>query len=316
MDDGVVYLNPRFYRPGTIEGRYLLGHEVAHVAQSRRNGGDIATELPVAEAVLEAELEADRIGRAAEASRHLGVLPPGRPPIRMLATRETSRSNWMRSGRSRRPPFDPRERARADDRLCPTAFRWAITDEDVRKVLVILQTVSMVTAHLSANLPRKYRHRLGNLDTDHYKHHRAQLASYWAERDRARPFSGEMKKAFETWTSKADPRGVGAQYAIGMNPRRKRLQGSVRGGRDHSRSPDDRDEARAEEATRKRRSNRPGEGREGLTRGGGFMPSSVAYPENHREQGVQRQRGARCSQDAGAYVHSPPESRGCHLAEP
>lgn len=61
MAGGIVYLNPTRYDPRTYEGRFLLGHEVAHVAQR-------AALAPVrgrAHAVAErAEVEAHLIGHA------------------------------------------------------------------------------------------------------------------------------------------------------------------------------------------------------------------------------------------------------------
>lgn len=60
MQDGVVYLNPERYDPETRAGRYLLAHEVAHVAQ-RSQTASLASVAPAARA---AEIEATTIGRA------------------------------------------------------------------------------------------------------------------------------------------------------------------------------------------------------------------------------------------------------------
>ena len=66
MSEGRVYLHPERYDPFTSEGRYLLGHEVAHVAQQRVVPSS-SSAMPMD--MHHAETEASWIGRAAAAGQ-------------------------------------------------------------------------------------------------------------------------------------------------------------------------------------------------------------------------------------------------------
>lgn len=79
-EDGVVYLAPDAYRPDTAAGRYLLGHELAHIAQSRRTGDGTADGRDAA------EFEANVIAEAYAAGRSFA---PPRATLSASAARDT-----------------------------------------------------------------------------------------------------------------------------------------------------------------------------------------------------------------------------------
>jgi hypothetical protein len=80
MEGGQVFLHPQAYDPETASGRYLLGHEMAHVAQQRQTGAV----SPVGRAgapVVHAETEAAAIGQRFAAGH-----APGRATAPLSAT--------------------------------------------------------------------------------------------------------------------------------------------------------------------------------------------------------------------------------------
>ena len=245
MDDGIVYFDPRSYHPATREGRYLLGHEVAHVAQRDNKGSVYTTELALSQSVAEAELEADRIGHAF-ASGSAFASPRLSLPARVVAA-----DSGVASVGEAAPPLGAdrkeldalvaqthqSELARIVDLLSYALTDWAVTDEDVRKVLTILEGFNMVTARsLVAALPAKYRKRLhNNLDTGHYKRQRTQvLAVYWgSDKSELKAHSGELRTAFNNMDLRqlSPLESAAAQYALqSMNEsdRRQLQQGKKR----------------------------------------------------------------------------------------
>lgn len=228
QEGNILYLHPREYRPESRAGRYLLAHEAAHAVQRGKNGWSRMAREDIRAGVVEAEAEADRIGRAFASRETFSA--PERPLTAHSLVAETGAHNVEIPAQqldAQRKELDAlvvqthrSELARMIDLLSYGFLDWAITDEDVRKVLDILQTLNMVGARsLVAALPWKYRRRLlDNLDTHHYKHYRAAvLAVYWGSSEaELKSFSGEMKSAFESMEIRLLDRieAAAAQYAI------------------------------------------------------------------------------------------------------
>ncbi len=233
QEHGEVFLHPDRYRPQEPAGRYLVAHELAHLAQRRVDArGDRKRQ-----GLAGAEREAHEIARAFVRRQ---ALP--RPAVALVSTLTAEHSGDVTTAATAvtceatkaEPSLDDQRReldglvaqtrsselARMIDLLSYGLLDWAVTDDDVTEVLRILMTLNMVGARsLVAALPIKYRHRLlDNLDTDHYKHHRAEvLAVYWgSSRDELRSFSGELQKAFETMDLRRLDRAEAsaAQYAL------------------------------------------------------------------------------------------------------
>jgi hypothetical protein len=233
QDQGEVFLHPQHYRPQDDSGRYLLAHELTHAAQRRVDGHS----NPNDDGLRPAEHEADLVARAfvrrqalPRPSVSLGSTVAAEfsgDPSNAIAALGTEEQHAGPSLDAQRKELDglvaqtrTSELARMIDLLSYGLFDWAVTDGDVTEVLRILMTLNMVGARsLVAALPLKYRHRLlDNLDTDHYKHHRAEvLAVYWGSSpEELKPFSGELRKAFETMDLRglASIEAAAAQYAL------------------------------------------------------------------------------------------------------
>ncbi|MCB9728785.1 MAG: DUF4157 domain-containing protein [Deltaproteobacteria bacterium] len=75
MEEGQVFLHPQSYDPATSEGRYLLGHEVAHVAQQRQTGAR-SGEAPIAHAEAEAATIGQRFASGQTPGRATAPLAP------------------------------------------------------------------------------------------------------------------------------------------------------------------------------------------------------------------------------------------------
>jgi hypothetical protein len=173
QEDGAVYLHPTRYSPETAHGRYLLGHEVAHVAQRGVHG-------PVV--VRDAEAEALDIGRAFAERR----------PLRR-ARKPIGRRPAADSGEEAAPPpleasekliaasvAQSRSREIAEIRKSLSGL-W-ISDGDVFDVMRILDSVSFVVANgIVRALSEKERYELAdNINPPHvYKYRRSVLACYY-----------------------------------------------------------------------------------------------------------------------------------------
>lgn len=128
-----VWLHPRHFDAGTARGRYLLAHELAHVAQRRglrlQPGGMAAGRAA-------AELEAHDVGLAAAALRQLP-----RPRLLLPDAQAAADTGFDAAVRQRHT----REVARIKRLLRGwLGFLW-VTDNMVEQVLVILQSLEFVT---------------------------------------------------------------------------------------------------------------------------------------------------------------------------
>ncbi len=199
MERGSVLLHPDRYDPGTPDGRFLLAHELVHLAQRQENQLVPGAAMPDA---VEAEHEADVL---AAAFVHRGVL--ARPRAVLPAGFSAARSTEA----------PPQAVPSAADRLVATAqsayrseisrirhllytgvFDWVVRDSEVDEILSILAGFSWVTARaIIAALPEKLRWKLAeNVSSGHWKLFRLQiLAAYAAldEKDLARLSRGHFR---------------------------------------------------------------------------------------------------------------------------
>lgn len=183
-----IYLHPTRYDPTAPEGRFLLAHEAAHVAQ--RTAAEPGS-------VAEAEHEAETIGR-------LFALQAETPRPRIALGRQVQAA-------FEGPSFDAsqftelvRENHRDEidlmrDALSYGAFDWAITDGDINDVLRILETSSYpVQVEMVAALGDPYRSRIAdNISEIHFSRYRTSILAVYdalpgrhAEALQDNPFNG------------------------------------------------------------------------------------------------------------------------------
>ncbi|MGC9969995.1 MAG: DUF4157 domain-containing protein [Bryobacteraceae bacterium] len=163
---GVIQLYPRF-DPKTVEGRYLLGHELAHAAQRGLTGADADVDLT--------ELEAEEVGRA-------------------VARGEEFEAPAMRLGGGEPAAADTDVKGSLEDTVKVTRKReidrikkalkhifW-ISDADIDKALLTLTEMDFFTARaVVRSLEPKERYWLvDNIDSHHYKRFRAEIFACYA----------------------------------------------------------------------------------------------------------------------------------------
>ncbi|MEZ4266145.1 MAG: DUF4157 domain-containing protein [Myxococcota bacterium] len=103
MEGGQVFLNPQAYDPETSTGRYLLGHEMAHVAQQRQTGA-VSPDVRGAKPVLHAETEAAAIGQRFAAGQSPGrAMAPLSPTAIAADTGASSTTQAAGAGTTSRP---------------------------------------------------------------------------------------------------------------------------------------------------------------------------------------------------------------------
>ena len=179
QENATIHLHPQRYHPKTSFGRTLLAHEAVHVAQ--REGS-------VAGDVEQAEHEADAI---AEALVHGGVV---RRPLIALPSAVAAASAATET-RAASTPADngdlgalvrsthEGELALMRRALSYGVFDWVITDDDVRDVLRILESLPFPTQiEMVSALEEPFPARLaGNVNPVHFKRFRTPiLAAYCA----------------------------------------------------------------------------------------------------------------------------------------
>ncbi len=173
MQAGRIYLAPGGFRVNTTEGRYLLGHELAHLAQR---------ELPAASesevARERAETEAELIGAALALGRdfeHPRVAVPAWAAVHAGNPAEALRDTVKRS----------RQAEIEYIRKLVDKVIW-VSDRAVEKALLTLVEMDFYTAAaVIGNLRSKPRYRLvDNIGSFHYgKYRREILACYLALED-------------------------------------------------------------------------------------------------------------------------------------
>jgi hypothetical protein len=166
-----VFLGPRHFHPAQPSGRYLLGHELAHVAQARL--APAAVESPPEQ--IEAELEADVIGRAAARG---GVVSAPRVPLVAEEAADTdveTKRGLLRGAvlRGRTPEIR---------RIKKYLGGLWISDGDVSRVMRILQSVALpVATAMITWLEKDERKDLANnIDSVHYKPFRREILAFAA----------------------------------------------------------------------------------------------------------------------------------------
>ena len=176
VSGGRIYLNPVRYDPVTVEGRYLLGHELTHIAQGY---------APIPSDTYEerhrrrdAEIEARRIGRAV--SRNETFDEPSTALFSWETAADTDKAE---------PPPEPIEtavkssRARELKRIKNILDTWLwISDGDVDEVLYILEAMPFVTARAVIRLLDKGLRRdlVDNVSESHTKRFRPQVLAVFA----------------------------------------------------------------------------------------------------------------------------------------
>lgn len=102
MDGGVVYLHPTAYDPDTASGRYLLGHEMVHMAQRSEFSG-----APSTISKQGAEAEAAQLGAQFAAGQSIGRPQFGLPAMDAAADTDASQQQaGDTSGGGGGPPRD------------------------------------------------------------------------------------------------------------------------------------------------------------------------------------------------------------------
>lgn len=172
--NGVVYLRSESFDPASRNGRQLLAHEAAHVAQSLLPGAVLE---PPGQARAPAEIEAGAFAERYAATR---TGQPVKVPLQPSAVAANADFDGLvatvKESRSA-------EIARVIDLLSYGVFDWAVTDDDVFDVLQILAMYSVPVARaIARNIGEKHRGRLfSNLNPPHYAAHRSEiLAVCWA----------------------------------------------------------------------------------------------------------------------------------------
>ena len=168
--DGVIQLEPSAFDPESSQGRYLLGHELAHSAQRRVANGAANLEL--------AEWEADEVGRAV-ARRERFVAPLVRLSGNSPAAADVDAPGALED-------TVKVTRKREIDRIHKALKHifW-ISKSDIDRALKTLTDMDFFTARaVVRSLDRKERYWLvDNLASDHYKRYRAEIFACYAALD-------------------------------------------------------------------------------------------------------------------------------------
>ena len=157
--------------PQAAADREVLAHELAHLAQQSLAGRRASL------AAWRAEREARNIARAIAEGRFTA-----HPRIPLAAASPAADSGDIGPLESTVAQTRQEEFERIEKLLSYAVLDWAITDDDVTSVLLVLQDVAFVTARaLIRLLDQEYRLRLiNNLDTLHYKRFRFEILAAYA----------------------------------------------------------------------------------------------------------------------------------------
>jgi hypothetical protein len=109
----VVFADGR-YDPGSREGKRLLAHELAHVAQQAGTPDAPAARLEVGAVDAPEEREADRAADAALAGRDARITPRGAPALRRKPG-ENAKESWDAMARTELDPDEDQRRAPVKD---------------------------------------------------------------------------------------------------------------------------------------------------------------------------------------------------------
>lgn len=185
--EGKILLHPHYYRPQTARGRYLLVHEMVHLAQRelppRARWADLQIPADLREEVahdaeIEAELEADRVARTVLEGGHYQALQAWLPPaLPVFAEADAFEASFQeKKALIKRQAVSARQRERE---LIERYLRGIVTDGDVFKILSLLDGLPFFTAvGVIASLDAEQRKDLiDNINPTHVeKNQRATLA--------------------------------------------------------------------------------------------------------------------------------------------
>ena len=165
--NGVIQLDPDYYDPVTFEGRYLLGHELAHAAQRQAAGPVSATEL--------VEYEAEEIGAA------IARRTPFERPVLGLAGAEPLRSDTDVQGALDGTVKETRKREIQRIKKALKHIFWVSTS-DITKALLTLQEMDFFTARAVIHvLENNERYDLvNNINSHHYQRFRPEIFACYA----------------------------------------------------------------------------------------------------------------------------------------
>ncbi len=174
----VVSLDPVSYNPRSRAGRYLIAHEIAHLAQQTLP----ASALPAggkgrqAWAETEANAQAERFTATGTVTRVRAALSSD------IAAADADFDAKFQSLYETVESSYGAEIAEIIRLLSYGVFDWAITDGDVEDVLRILAMFPMIAGRAIAHaIGAKFRRRLiDNLSNSHYSHRSEILAVAWA----------------------------------------------------------------------------------------------------------------------------------------
>lgn len=164
-----IDLHPRRFQPATVEGRYLLAHELAHTAQ-RTLPADVSP-IPAPLARRAAEDEAHSIGRAFATGHAVQ-----RPQIALAADALAADTDTPALGDSVRT-----SRSREIALIARFLSGWWISDGDVNNIMEILDSVAYPVAKamlMALEPPQRYA-LADNINEPHVlTHRRSVLAAY------------------------------------------------------------------------------------------------------------------------------------------
>lgn len=176
QDGDEVLLHPSRYRPQSDPGRYLLAHELAHVAQRSLTGMPIRRDADAQ--ARAAEAEAVRLGEDVVARRM-----PRRPRIALRTVRVAADTGEAALAVPPMVESVKTSRSRELAIIKGALGGWWVSDGDVFTVMRILDTVSFpVAVAMVSALDRDERYWLAdNINPPHmYRHRRSVLAAYQA----------------------------------------------------------------------------------------------------------------------------------------
>src|SRR5262249_40642343 len=200
-----ITIRPRDFDPSTPQGRYLLAHEVAHVAQQTRRSGSTYSPRRLRE---QAECEADEIGLAVALDRPFEAPRIAVPPGMMMARRDAEDGLESIVAQSRK---------REIQRIKKLVGGLWVSDDDVKRVMLTLLEMEFFTARaVVRNLRSGERYDLvNNINDVHYKRFRREIfGCYYALTPEAVLKCDEDLLADMDLTRLSDEEHLAAYYAI------------------------------------------------------------------------------------------------------
>jgi hypothetical protein len=183
VDRGAVYLHPRHFNPYNHNGRMILAHELAHIAQQRRNVTAGNTRAGVTMDLIEKEASATArkvvAGYVPEPLQYLlhAEAIAYTDPVGDESEPQPSEETFLDAVRTRYAE----EIARINRLLRGVwGFLW-VTDGMVNEILLILQSVDFITvqAIVQALTTGKKRTLVSNISSGHFGRYRTQILAIY-----------------------------------------------------------------------------------------------------------------------------------------